>query len=363
MNIQQSCIITSISLCLFVPALVGMDSKQLSHFTKEEDVFNVMAGNCPEAIRIIARDILARHPGIVWQEFRDLYTVRHNGQPPFVKATHVMIHTIWKEIWNMRCEALKKLIYESCCLFRPLAKELIQVIESLNNRTKPYKQIPAIRSLIIVNPELLSKNIYIWNEANSLKNVCGHFIASQVNIPIVFQDIRNWREYMWRYKNPEAKPCILQLEILCQHDLDDLLHYSGSFFDELDQLIHSQHFVIIITVDLRLLNRMKNRDGIMVINIERPTAKDRLATLEHLAIRHRCPTEVIQNLNVINDIIPSRLDSTITGKKERLNYSLLGLIMRQADKIFLVDGKFNKDKAQSFFSRNDDFILKDLCLI
>ncbi len=339
-------VIITLNFFIAVLPLVGMDSKQLPHFTKEEDVFNVMAAQCPEAIRIIARDLLARNPGIVWQEFRDLYTARQNGQPPFVNATSAMIHAIWPQVRAIRRDALKKDMFNCKCVFRSIPN-LEGLIASLKNGIKQKEQTPsAIRALIIVDPDLRMQ--FFNTEAGERSCIYCSFIAQllRLAIPADFRDAEDILDNCPNSLTSEKLKWIWPI-ILIDITYDPIMR-NRERFTKLEQLMNSNDFVIITTFDTEFINRLKNKNGLMIVNLESSRLNDRLITLAELARQHNCPPEIVKNLDAINEMVPQ--EEYLDDEAVPLAFDILNIIMAKAGHIFLTDGKFDKIKARNYFS-------------
>ncbi len=362
MNIERHVFKAILTCCIVVPALVGMDNKQLPHFTREEDAFNAMATHCPEAISIIARDILAQHPGIAWQEFRDLYTARQNGQPPFVHATSAMIHAIWNEICTIRwktLEPLQKAIFEKKCIFRSIPG-LARTIESLKNQNQ---NVRAARALIIVDPSLCGHDALSSKEALTRSQVYSTFISSQIGITLQSGQLtplcgsinnvnRNDRhvsqlldtlDERYRYAN-ELR--VFHFDPSKQNYEHALQMYLG----EINKIINNESFVLITTFDSSLISHLENQDRIIVLNLpDQPSLKESFDTLKELAIAYSCPNEIIQNLDVINKMITQVIKGACeNGIRVDLSFACLQAFIRKACDICLTNGEFDKDKVQHF---------------
>ncbi len=336
MTLKQWLLISVLNLCIVVPALLGMDNKQLPHFTKEEDAFNAMATHCPEAISIIARDILAQHPGITWQEFLDLYTARQNGQPPFVNATSAMIHAIWNEICTVRLktlEPLQRAMFEKKCIFRSIPG-LARTIESLKNQNQ---NVHAARALIIIDPAL---DAYApsYKEALTRSQVYSTFISSQIGLPIRSHvllppsdhDHRGPQQAPHAHylsdSRPERYQCIYDGYLSGERKKGDLGYETGleMYFKAIDTLISNEHFVLITTFDPLLINHL-NKDRIIVLNLpDQPTPKEIFIALKEIEIKNNCPNKIIQNLDAISQMVRRRMEEErVRGGMVFLTFAIL----------------------------------------
>ncbi len=343
MTIKQCFILAVLGFYIVVPESWCMDTKQLhQNFTPEESVLHTLSIFCPETLRGAALDLLWKHPGFSCRELLDFYTVQQGAQRLLGKAMLPMVKAIWKEIEIIRLESLKNAMYEKNCIFRTFPKELVQAIEAFKNS----RNQSAVRKLIIIDSELNNEGP-IEKEARSRLKIYNNIIAPRLGLERAFYRIC---EFPWDADRFEPH---IVVDLRHEHDcpLCTSFMQSPQFIEGLDKIIKDDHFVIITTFDPEIINLFKNKDGLMVVNIEKQTPKDRLITLQVLAAKRNCPDAIKRNLELINQIIPQ----TTRGDdgEEPLSFGSLDWILSNAERIFLTDEKFDADKAREYFEKNE----------
>ncbi len=329
----------------FASSLCGMDNKQLPHFTPEEEVFNVMATHCPEAMRIIAHGIIAQHPRISWQQFRDSYVARHDGLPPFANATRIVLHAIWRELNAIHFEELRKIFLDSQCVFRPLPKELMHVIKSLQEAPQ-NSQPHEVKAIILIDPELGSESPSIMQEAKRRARIYSDYVGWLLNLNFRI-DSDSATDILYTWCNPASALAWKSALPLIFDRFEYQIFINQGSYEKLDQLLNSKHLIIISTFNSEILNLLHNKDGIVVIKAEERTLKDRLVTLEDMAKKWHCPAEIIQNLDAINNTIPREYEISQINRPP--SFETLNRCMAGATKLFLENGKFDINHALPFF--------------
>jgi len=355
MNMKKYFILIAFYLCSAIPASFGMDRPLQSNLSLEEECLKTLSELSPQAVRIIADDVIARNRGISGLELLDFYTVKRDGDRYLAKAMLPMIKAIWQEIRTVRLESLKKSMFDSKCVFRSPPRELAKVIESLKKRAQHPQTLPTIRALMIVDPDLIFTNREICRsrEIEAQQRACLYFnlIAEQSALQLESFKMCNCQADQRLAEISGTAPRVLYLIHTPCCTCNNLLS-PNRYFEILDKLMNGKHFVIMTSVNANVVNYLKNREGIMVIFPTRQTLNDRLVTLKDLAIKHNCPPEIVQNLEVINQIIPEEVTIPNSSTQAPLSFDLLDSIMSEACEIFLTDGKFDKNKAHNFFKRD-----------
>jgi len=260
------------------------------------------------------------------------------------KATLPMVRAIWNEMLNI---ALKKASFRYNYVFRSFPG-LEHIIKSI----KANRQNPVIRALVIVDPDLANETA--WEaEAVERARIYIHFIATQLRIPVCLNATQYWnaghlRHFVENMAVPELCPFFDRKENKHNNRINDA-DYLAAF----DELIHSKIFVIIYTFNDDFYNALKNKDGVMVINLQQ-TLQDRLVTLEALTQKYSCEPEIVKNLDAINQIIPQQV-ITPAGRVSPI-FKMFDYVIRNASNIFLTDRKFDTKKAQKFFAEPQWFL-------
>lgn len=318
--------------------------------TQGEDVLTIMAENCPQALETTAREIYEHNPTITWQELLDLYTVKHDNNRLLGKALKPMVQAIWKKICEFRQDIFRNLLHAKGCSYIQLPQVLSQAICTAKNTPDSQKLNSPVRAIVIVDKDLKEDEYSLELEACNRCTAIAKGVACLLGVESNSHETRNFGHYLPKFctisNEPKSVVNLLDLDRGERHSLMKERWY----FEELEKLINSQHFVMITTPDNKIFDKMINKSGIIVINLHRPTMQERLITLYDLARQFNCPAEIINNLHMINQIIPQGLP--INNDWETffpVLYKELKGIMQKAVDIFLMDGKLDLEKAQTFF--------------
>lgn len=345
MTLKQYLLLTSISLYAIITPSYCMDKQtSAASLSTGEDVLHVLATQCPHALHSIALDILARNPETTWSELLAVYTVNQDNKRLLGKAMLPMIKAIGKEIRTLQRDALQQAMFKVKCVFRQPPKEFGKITESLKN----CAQVP---QLIIIIDNDLRFNTSLANEALDRSQLwSSKFIASPLKLSqhevFIGPNLLNDLAY-YTSGTPQRTVFHLSWEPAEPHAMYYLLKAS----EKINQIIKNNHVIIVTTADPTILNHLISKDTTMIINVEKPTLKDRLVTLKYLAIKHKCPAAIIQNLATINQIIPEEL--TYHNQKIPATFHFLEGIFYDAEEIFLSRGEFDKAAAQHYFARDN----------
>jgi len=350
MNTKQYFLLIAFYGFTTAPTLFGMDRPLQPTLTLEEEGLKTLSEHCPQAIRIIADNLLSSNPRISDRELLDSYTVKQGGNRLLSKAMLPMIRAIRQDIHATRLKEFQTYMFDCEHIFRPLSN-LSPIIEFSKKNTHSGPS-GAIRALIIVDSDR-NQNKYYQLYVYKPFEIYAGFIANQLwnlgaleepgHKPYEIWSLESWANCV--DSNPQQ---VIHLKDVVSHDRDALMT-SHEYREQLDRLINSKHFVIITTFDPTFINHFKNKAGIGVINAEKPTLKDRLITLEGLAERWAQPAEIIKNLDTINRMIPQEIKIN-TGELVQVPFATLkAVMMRDSDK-FLTNEKFDENKTRDFIA-------------